>query len=119
PKYLYKIIPSNAAPPYPLPVALRLSALDAKDGFIHLSTSIQVPATAGRFFGLEDILYLARIEYANVKPEIRWEVAGSSGGVFAHLYNGGRLGSGEIESVKRFERGVGMGGAKEETWEEV
>ena len=40
PKYIYKILPSPA--PEPFPDALPYSALDAKDGFVHLSTATQV-----------------------------------------------------------------------------
>lgn len=40
PKYVYKIIPT--APPSPIPSPYPLSALDEKDGFVHLSTSWQV-----------------------------------------------------------------------------
>lgn len=40
PQYVYKIIPT--APPSPIPSPYPLSALDEKDGFVHLSTSWQV-----------------------------------------------------------------------------
>lgn len=40
PEYLYKITPD--APPEPFPAESPLSALDAKDGFVHLSTAAQV-----------------------------------------------------------------------------
>jgi len=43
PKYIYKILP--LAPPEPFPAALPLSPLDAKDGFVHLSTAEQVLPT--------------------------------------------------------------------------
>jgi hypothetical protein len=45
---VYKIVPE--APLSPLPKALPLSVLDAKDGFIHLSTAEKMPATASRFY---------------------------------------------------------------------
>jgi uncharacterized protein (DUF952 family) len=40
PKYVYKIVPE--APPEPLPEQYAISALDEKDGFIHLSSASQV-----------------------------------------------------------------------------
>lgn len=113
PQHLYKIIPADAAPPSDLPEALPLSDLDKKDRYIHLSTAIQVPGTGGRFFASTNTLYIAKIRYGVVASDIRWEVAGSSGGVFAHLYNGGRLGKGEIDAVKEWKRSDG------ETWEDV
>lgn len=38
--YVYKIL--DAPPAEPLPSELPVSALDAKDGFVHLSTAAQV-----------------------------------------------------------------------------
>lgn len=40
PKSLYKIVPS--APPNPFPQQYPLSELDKNDGFVHLSTAVQV-----------------------------------------------------------------------------
>lgn len=40
PKYIYKITPEPA--PSPIPEIYPPSELDAKDGFIHLSTALQV-----------------------------------------------------------------------------
>ncbi|KAF8294798.1 hypothetical protein DL93DRAFT_2091749 [Clavulina sp. PMI_390] len=117
PKYLYKLIPSDAAPPDPMPVTLPLSELDAADGFIHVSTANQVPTTARLYFPQETVLYLARIEYPNVRQHVRWEVLG--GILCALLYNGPRLGSAEIESVKKLERKGGNGDVEEETWDQV
>lgn len=39
--YYYKIL--DAAPPHPLPDTLPPTALDAQDGFIHLSVSHSLP----------------------------------------------------------------------------
>ncbi len=59
PTYLYKIL--DFPPPDPLSAELPLSPLDAKDGFIHLSTAAQTPATASRFFTDYDTLHILRI----------------------------------------------------------
>ncbi|KAF9518483.1 hypothetical protein BS47DRAFT_303203 [Hydnum rufescens UP504] len=103
PKYLYKILPSSAPPPTPLPSALPLSPLDSTDGYIHLSTAAQTPATANRFFANETTLYILKVEYTRVAADVKWEEAGS--GIFAHLYNGGKLGIHEIVDVKQWEKG--------------
>ncbi|KAI9736610.1 MAG: hypothetical protein M1834_000814 [Cirrosporium novae-zelandiae] len=112
PTYLYKILP--ASPPDPLPMALPLSPLDAKDGFIHLSTAIQVPETASRFFTTSEFLCLLKIPLKRLEDgdgEVKWEESGSHG-VFPHLY-GGNLGKAEVEDVMRLERKKG------EAWDGV
>ncbi|KAI1005260.1 hypothetical protein K3495_g2958 [Podosphaera aphanis] len=73
PAYLYKILPPAPPPPTPLPDALPLLALDARDGFIHLSTSRQVLRTLRAFFATAPVVYLLRIPYARVQPFIKWE----------------------------------------------
>ncbi|KAF1840076.1 uncharacterized protein K460DRAFT_296815 [Cucurbitaria berberidis CBS 394.84] len=113
PTYLYKILP--AAPPSPLPARLPLSDLDRNDGYIHLSTSEQVPGTADKFFGSVSELWLLKIKYevlaagtdgdgdvkSEDKAEVKWEEVGR--GCFAHLY-GGDLGKGNVESVVKAEK---------------
>ncbi|KAJ7699948.1 hypothetical protein B0H17DRAFT_925709 [Mycena rosella] len=105
PTYIYKIIPSSSPVPDPLPELLPLSELDATSGFIHLSTSLQVPGTLKHFYAETPEVYICRIRYASVEKDVKWwdpnaEVCGPRGseGMFPHLYNGGRLGSAEIES---------------------
>ncbi|KAF6230635.1 hypothetical protein HO173_011172 [Letharia columbiana] len=100
PKYVYKILPE--APPDPLPASLPLSAIDAQDGFIHLSTAAQTPATAGRFFSANEKLWVLRIPLKQIESNVKWEEAKS--GCFAHLY-GADLGQMEIEDTKAFTRG--------------
>ena len=73
PKYIYKILPSNPPPPSPLPEALPVSALDARDNFIHLSTSRQVIGTLRNFFTNEDHVWMLRIPYERVEKWIKWE----------------------------------------------
>ncbi|KAF8211264.1 hypothetical protein K438DRAFT_1806995 [Mycena galopus ATCC 62051] len=113
-RYIYKLVPSSSPVPDDLPERLPLSELDAASGFIHLSTAIQIPGTLRHFFAEHDQVYVLRIEYATVEKDIKWEspnaeVCGERGGegFFPHLYNGGRLGSQEIESVVVWHRTSG------------
>ena len=75
PRYLYKLVPSSRPEllPLPLPEKLPLSELDSHSGFIHLSTSSQLPDTVERFFGDETVVHVLRIEYEVIKKDIRWE----------------------------------------------
>lgn len=100
PKYVYKILPKE--PPNPLPPRLPLSALDAQDGFIHLSTAAQTPATAGRFFSTDEKLWVLKIPLKQIESNVKWEEEAC----FPHLY-GADLGQTEIESTKAFTRGEG------------
>lgn len=111
PTFIYKIVPFSSPPPEPLPQSLPLSELDTASGFIHLSTSVQVPGTLKRFFAQDPRVYLLKVPYDKVEKDIKWEdpsaaVCGERGGegMFPHLYNGGRLGSDEVESVVLWEK---------------
>ena len=98
-KYVYKILPE--APPDPLPARLPLSDLDAKDGFIHLSTAAQTTATAGRFFSASEKLWVLKIPLKQIESNVRWEE--SKSGCFPHLH-GADLGQKEVENTKAFTR---------------
>ena len=108
PGNVYKILAE--APSSPLPKALPLSPLDASDGYIHLSTAEQVPATAGRFFSQTPILWLLKIPLKPIDDKVKWEE--NKSGCFAHLY-GGDLGQREVASVRKVSRQEG------EDWEQV
>jgi len=120
PSYVYKLVP--AASPVPLqhadlPERLPVSDLDQNSGFIHLSTSIQVPGTLKFFFKDDPLVYVLRIKYDDFEDKIRWEdpkaeVCGPRGGegMFPHLYNGPQLGKGEIERVEVMENLDGQEG---------
>jgi uncharacterized protein (DUF952 family) len=127
PKYIYKILPPSPPPPSPLPLSLPLSALDARDNFIHMSTSVQILGTLNNFFASTPHVYILRVEYAKVQERIKWEMAkgkrpeerggcwdteGLMGG-FPHIYEVTadeegkgtlRLGRKEVESVGKWER---------------
>ena len=87
--FLYKILPtSHELPPSP-EIPLQLTPLDKKDGFIHLSNSIQAKQTAARFFGDEDEIIILKIPYnqSGIKENVKWEVPpGILGEHFPHLY---------------------------------
>ncbi|KAF2748184.1 hypothetical protein M011DRAFT_476798 [Sporormia fimetaria CBS 119925] len=119
PSHLYKILPS--APPSPLPTTLPLSPLDKNDGYIHLSTAVQVPLTASRFFSQNTELWLLVIKTSTLEQgidsdgqkkegaELKWEDVNIGDGnteTFPHYYGAG-LGSGNVGEVKRVERGEG------------
>lgn len=116
PTYIYKLIPSDAAPADPLPTALPVSSLDQSSGFVHLSTVKQIPNTLKTFFAEDPRVYILRIPYEPLEAQIRWEdpkaeVCGPRGGegMFPHLYNGLKLGKDEVESVQTWERVDGEG----------
>lgn len=108
PTYVYKIL--TQAPPSPLLKALPLSPLDAKDGFIHLSTAEQTSKTAGRFFSDATNLWLLKIPLQRIEPNVKWEERTS--GCFAHLYDHG-LGKDEVIDTRSMAR------ADDEDWEKA
>ncbi|KAF7588907.1 hypothetical protein BBP40_005022 [Aspergillus hancockii] len=106
PYYIYKLVPASTPVREPLPEVLPVSELDQKSGFIHLSTSFQVPNTLKFFFKDEPLVYVLRIPYARVAEHLRWEnpegtVCGPrpEEGLFPHLYNNLKLGKEEVESI--------------------
>ncbi|KAM0303140.1 hypothetical protein ACHAPM_003932 [Fusarium culmorum] len=104
PKYIYKIIPSP--PEDPFPKELPLSELDRNDGFVHLSTSSQVPKTADLFFTKASSLWIIKLEYAQFATDsMKWE------GGYPHLY--GNFGAENVDSVEKFIR------EQDQTWGQV
>ena len=82
---VYKILPRAAWEAAQAAGVYRGSALDLRDGYIHLSSPAQVGETARRHFaGQEDLLVLA-IEAGRLGPALRWE-ASRGGDLFPHLY---------------------------------
>ncbi|KAF4988957.1 hypothetical protein FGRMN_9430 [Fusarium graminum] len=94
PKYIYKIIP--LAPEDPIPDEHPLSDLDRNDGFVHLSTSTQVPKTADLFFTSASSLWVIKLELAQFSSALKWEDG------FPHLY--GNFGGKNVDSVEKFVR---------------
>ncbi|KAM4065500.1 hypothetical protein HRG_004195 [Hirsutella rhossiliensis] len=93
-KHVYKILPS--APQDPIPAEYPFSDLDKADGFVHLSTSNQVPATADLFFAAASSLWLLKFDLGNLADSVIWEDG------FPHLY--GNFGAKDVHSVRKFER---------------
>ena len=61
------------------------SEVDRRDGFIHLSASHQVRATAQKHFsGITDLLLVSVAEEA-LSPNLKWEVS-RGGDLFPHIY---------------------------------
>ena len=102
PQFVYKILPE--APQIPLLDSLPLSELDAKDGFIHLSTAKQAPATAGRFYSMVSSLWLLKIPLDRIENNVKWEDSGDS--CFPHVY-GPMPGKAEVSDVRDFRKGEG------------
>lgn len=123
PKYLYKLIASskNLLPPNPtlenLPSTPPLSDVDTY--FIHLSTAAQVYKTLIKNFDAEDLVYVARLDYAAVEKHINWESPNGNetlqmgaDGVYAHIRPTELWGKDVIESLHSFEKDT------DKTWEE-
>jgi hypothetical protein len=78
PQYLYKLYTLD-------PTTMDgVSDFDRASGFIHLSTSRQVPITADRFFSGETMLWVQKIPLARIEDGLKWEL--NDGEVFPHLY---------------------------------
>lgn len=61
------------------------SPVDARDGFIHLSTAAQAQETAARHFAGRSGLVLAGFDAAALGDALRWEPS-RHGDLFPHLY---------------------------------
>ena len=86
--YLYKILPTSYELPLSSEIPFQLTPLDKKDGFIHLSNSIQVMQTAIRFFENEDEIIVLKIPYNQngIKENVKWEAPPGTFEYFPHLY---------------------------------
>jgi uncharacterized protein (DUF952 family) len=61
------------------------SALDLKDGYIHLSTADQVRETARLHFAGQSDLVLVAVPEAAIADNLKWE-ASRAGKLFPHVY---------------------------------
>lgn len=93
--FYYKIF--ERAIEEPLPETLPTTALDAQDGFIHLSTGEQTPTTADLFFGQYTKLWILKLRVKDLDGEIR--IPADLPGC-PHIHNTRRgLGKDNVEAV--------------------
>lgn len=59
--------------------------IDIADGYVHLSTAVQVTETAARHFGGESDLVLLALDSDRLGDGLRWEPS-RGGALFPHLY---------------------------------
>ncbi|KAL8661794.1 MAG: hypothetical protein Q9202_005291 [Teloschistes flavicans] len=117
PSHIYKILPGTHDLSTPLHDSDLLSktSLDIESGFIHFSTSKQVPYVLDRFFNPPEAgkVWLIKINYTRLadRGNIKWETAGPDGSLFAHLYDQEVTGH-AVDDVKRIEQ-------KEGKWDSV
>ncbi len=71
--------------------------VDLADGYIHLSTAVQLGETLAKHFAGQSGLIIAEIDLTGFGDDLRWEVS-RGGALFPHLY--GRL---PMEAVKATE----------------
>ena len=88
PTTAYKVLTSEEMETLERDGVFQGAPVDLADGFIHLSTASQTPATAERFFEKESLIFLVKIDREKLEAgpgELKWEDS-KSHGVFAHLY---------------------------------
>ena len=84
---VYKICPRESWLAATRTGALPRSAVDARDGFVHLSSAAQVRGTAERHFaGQRDLVLLAVVPERLAPGALRWEPS-RGGELFPHLYD--------------------------------
>lgn len=81
---IFKIVPANSWQEAGRTGFFAGSNVDARDGFIHLSTGAQVRSTAGRHFRGETDLLLVAVRTEGL--DLRWEPS-RGGELFPHLYH--------------------------------
>jgi uncharacterized protein (DUF952 family) len=83
---VYKVCPRGAWARALVEGSLPLSADDARDGFVHLSSAAQLAGTLERHFAGQSGLVLLTLETARLpQAALRWE-ASRDGQLFPHLY---------------------------------
>ena len=83
-RILYKILPADQWDAAQAVGLFTGSAVDIKDGFIHLSTAEQMRETAARHFAGQDGLMLVGFREADL-PNLKWEPS-RDGDLFPHVY---------------------------------
>ena len=93
---IYKICPASAWREAERQGVYRGSADDARDGFIHFSTALQVAETAKKHFFGQTGLFLIAVDADQLGDALRWERS-RNGELFPHLY--GELDLGAVTGV--------------------
>ena len=82
---IYKIVPDRLWRDAVAKGSFGGSPIDAKDGFIHFSTALQVRETAAKHFaGVRDLVIVA-VSSADLGAQLQWEPS-RGGDLFPHLY---------------------------------
>ena len=93
---IYKICPASAWREAERQGVYRGSADDARDGFIHFSTAVQVKETAARHFFGQKALFLIEVDADALGDALRWERSRNDE-LFPHLY--GELDLGAVTAI--------------------
>ena len=83
--YVYKIVPRAEWIAAQDAKAFAGSAVDLRDGYIHLSTAEQARETAGLHFTGQEGLVLLKLPVAPLGERLKWEPS-RGGRLFPHLY---------------------------------
>lgn len=70
------------------------TALDAADGYVHLSSRAQLAGTAARYFAGQGRIRLLRFQVQTLK-DLRWEPS-RDGALFPHLYGPLKIESADV-----------------------
>ena len=93
---IYKICPASAWREAERQGVYRGSADDARDGFIHFSTALQVAETAKKHFFGQTGLFLIEVDADVLGEALRWERSRNDE-LFPHLY--GELDLGAVTGI--------------------
>ena len=93
---IYKICPASAWREAERQGVYRGSTDDARDGFIHFSTALQVAETARKHFHGQTGLFLIEVDADALDQALRWEPSRNDE-LFPHLY--GELDLGAVVNV--------------------
>ena len=109
-KYVYKILPNSSffqGIPVPVPASFEIKPtdVDARDGYIHMSTVAQLGGTLDKFFtsDADRVVQLLKVDIKRLSAFkiVKWE-ASRDGALFPHLY--GTLEGEYIRDLKLVDR---------------
>ena len=84
-----------------------ITDLDKKDGFIHLSTAVQLNATLSLYFSKEKSVVLLQIDHAQTLHQLKFEAPsqpGNRNSAFPHYY--GDLNTNFVSKIWHLNRGA-------------